>query len=114
MKTEPIQPSLDDDPVNSRILGLVTDLGNTVLTKRAAGDLYMWVQYISPKVRLYLRCYRIKSKTPKKFSSVSLFRKVMFILESHDFRLPVRRFIINLFNKSVMRQIVLDDESEGE
>lgn len=32
--------SLDDDPLNARILRLIVDLGNTVLTKRAAGDLY--------------------------------------------------------------------------
>lgn len=30
----------DDDPSHARILSLVTDLGNTVLTKKAAGDLY--------------------------------------------------------------------------
>ena len=38
----------------------------------------------------------------------------MAILESHSFRLPVRRFAIDLFDKSVMRRIVLDDESEDE
>lgn len=32
----------DDDPVNARILSLVADLGNTVLTKRAAGDLFSY------------------------------------------------------------------------
>ena len=30
----------DDDPINARILSLVVDLGNTVLTKRAASDLH--------------------------------------------------------------------------
>lgn len=29
----------DSDPVNARILKLATDLGNTVLAKRAASDL---------------------------------------------------------------------------
>ncbi len=33
----------DDNPVNARILGLVVDLGNTVLTKKAAGELHAWV-----------------------------------------------------------------------
>lgn len=32
-----------DDPVNARILSLVADLGNTVLTKRAAGDLFSYL-----------------------------------------------------------------------
>ncbi len=34
----------------------------------------------------------------------------MSVLEAHHYRLPVRRFIIDLFDKSVMRQIVLEDE----
>lgn len=29
----------DEDPVNARILKLATDLGNTVLAKKAASDL---------------------------------------------------------------------------
>lgn len=31
----------DSDPVNARILKLATDLGNTVLAKKAANDLQM-------------------------------------------------------------------------
>ena len=38
----------------------------------------------------------------------------MAILESHTFRLPVRRFILDLFDKSVMRRVVLDDEEDDE
>ena len=30
----------DADPVNAKILSLVVDLGNTVLTKKAAADLH--------------------------------------------------------------------------
>jgi rapamycin-insensitive companion of mTOR len=42
----------------------------------------------------------------------------MGILECHHFRLPVCRFVIDLFDKKVMRQIVLeeedsDDDSDG-
>ena len=38
----------------------------------------------------------------------------MRVLESHAFRLPVRRFILDLFDKSVMRRMVFnDDEDEG-
>lgn len=39
-KPEAAKSISDDDPSNARILSLVTDLGNTVLTKKAAGDLY--------------------------------------------------------------------------
>ncbi|KAI9755625.1 MAG: 54S ribosomal protein L13 [Chaenotheca gracillima] len=83
----------EEDPVNSRILQLVVDLGNTVLTKRAVSDLM-----------------HIKSKKPPGFHETRMFRKVMDILESHHYRLPVRRFIIDLFERSVMRRLVLDEE----
>lgn len=37
----------------------------------------------------------------------------MAMLENHDIRLPLRRFVIDLFDKSVMRRLVLEDEGEG-
>ena len=43
-----------------------------------------------------------------------MFHKVMQVLESHHFRLPVCRFVIDLFDKRVLRQIVLEeDDNEG-
>jgi len=33
----------DSDPLNARILKLATDLGNTVLAKKAANDLQVYV-----------------------------------------------------------------------
>lgn len=87
----------DDDIVNQRIIELVIDLGNTVLTKRAISELA-----------------HIKQKKAPGFKQSRLFRKIMTILESHHFRLPVRRFVVDLFDKSVMRQIVLDEESSEE
>jgi rapamycin-insensitive companion of mTOR len=89
--------SKDEDPMNQRILALVSDLGNTVLTKRAISELG-----------------HIKQKKAPGFKQVTLFRKVITIIESHHFRLPVRRFVIDLFDKSVLRQIVLDEESSEE
>jgi rapamycin-insensitive companion of mTOR len=38
-KTEVKVAVTDSDPVNARILKLATDLGNTVLAKKAANDL---------------------------------------------------------------------------
>ena len=87
---------LDGDPVQARILSLAGDLGNTVLTKRAASDLFA-----------------IKTKAPELFTSVKLFRKIMLILEKHNFRLQVRRFLIDLFDKTILRRIVLDEEDDG-
>ena len=36
----------------------------------------------------------------------------MRTLERHHYRLPVRRFIIDLFEKSVMRRLVLDEDMD--
>ncbi|KAI9704011.1 MAG: hypothetical protein M1820_005632 [Bogoriella megaspora] len=85
----------ETDPTNFRILSLVKDLGNTVLTKRAAGDLNA-----------------IKAKKPKGFHKPTLFHEVMAILESQHYRLATCRFVIDLFDKNVMRRIVLEEEDE--
>ena len=34
-------------------------------------------------------------------------------MENHHFRLPARRFALDLFDKSVMRRIVLDQSEPG-
>ncbi|KAI9848354.1 MAG: hypothetical protein M1838_000540 [Thelocarpon superellum] len=90
-------PEAERDSVNARILELVVDLGNTVLTKKAVSDLM-----------------HIKAKRPPGFREPRLFRKVMLALDGHHYRLPVRRFVIDLFEKSVMRRLVLDEESDEE
>lgn len=46
---------------------------------------------------------------------MELYRKVRDVLGNHNFRLPVRRFLLDLFDKNVMRRLVLDEEeSENE
>lgn len=50
-------------------------------------------------------------KHPEKFRQISLLQKVLVILESHHFRLLARRFALDLFDKSVMRRIVLEESS---
>ncbi|KAH7077939.1 Rapamycin-insensitive companion of mTOR, N-term-domain-containing protein [Paraphoma chrysanthemicola] len=87
----------DNDPVNARILKLATDLGNTVLAKKAANDLQA-----------------IKAKKVPGFSRPSIFHKVMQILEAHHFRLPACRFVLDLFDKRVLQQIVLEEEDDEE
>jgi hypothetical protein len=42
-----------------------------------------------------------------------MFRKVMQILESHHFRLPACRFALDLFDRDVLRKIVLDEEEDS-
>ena len=42
-----------------------------------------------------------------------MFRKVMQVLEAHHFRLPACRFVLDLFDKRVLEQIVLEEEEDG-
>jgi len=87
----------EDDPTEPRVISLVIDLGNTVLTKRAIGELHS-----------------IRNKKPELFKSVAVFRRVMYIFECHRFRLPVMRFVIDMFDKNVMRQLVLEEEDDDD
>ncbi|MCJ1414186.1 hypothetical protein MMC32_000511 [Xylographa parallela] len=87
----------EDDTTEARVVSLVIDLGNTVLTKRTIWELHS-----------------IRNQKPELFKSVAVFRRVMYIFECHRFRLPVMRFVIDMFDKNVMRQIVLEEESDDE
>ncbi|KAL9639588.1 MAG: hypothetical protein Q9204_001035 [Flavoplaca sp. TL-2023a] len=95
---EALHPTADKDPTHARILESVASTGNTVLTKKAAGELNS-----------------LKTHHVEAFSSVKLYRKVRDMLGRYRFHLPVRRFILDLFNRSVIREVVLDEEeSENE
>lgn len=87
----------DEDPVDAKILRSIIDMGNSVLYKKAAADLHI-----------------IKTKHHDRFYQVTLFQKTLTILERHHFRLPQRQYILDLFDKSVMRHIVLEEETEEE
>ena len=87
----------DPNPVFAKVLKAIVDLGNAVLTKRAAGELHA-----------------VKAKKPECFKDVQLFRKTLIILESHHFRLPARQYALDLFDKEVLRRVVLDEDSDEE
>ena len=87
----------DDDPVNAGILSSITTLGNTVLTNKALAELNSF-----------------KHKKPPGFQSPALFRKVMTLLASHGYGIPQWRFVIDLFDKEVLRKIVLDEDDESD
>ncbi|KAL8897698.1 MAG: hypothetical protein Q9207_007082 [Kuettlingeria erythrocarpa] len=92
------RPITDEDPIHERVLNIVMETGNAVLAKKAATDLN-----------------GLKLRYPEAFASVELYRKVRDVLGGRNFRLPVRRFLLDLFEKNVMRRFVLDEEeSENE
>lgn len=86
-----------DDPFKTVVLKHIADMGNTVLTKQAVDELR-----------------HIKQKKAEGLSDPDLYRSVMAALECHHFRLPVRRFVADLFDRSVLRKIVLGEESSSE
>ena len=88
---------VDEDSTNAKILKLVVDLGNSVLTKARAQDLQS-----------------MRNKHPDHFKEVDLFKKTLTILESHHVRLPSRQFVLDLFDKGVLRRIVLEEEEEDD
>jgi hypothetical protein len=87
----------DDDPTNAGILSSITRLGNTVLTNKALAELNGF-----------------KHKKCPGFKSPALFRKVMTLLASHGYGIPQWRFVIDLFDKEVLRKIVLEEEDESD
>lgn len=82
--------------MNNDILKAIIKLGNTVLSNKAAADLSS-----------------LKHRKAPGFQSPALFHKAMRILSSHHYRLPACRFVIDLFEKGVMRKIVLEDSDDS-
>jgi rapamycin-insensitive companion of mTOR len=70
------------------------------------------VKHVSRSLADYLNS--IKAKKVPGFNRPSIFHKVMQILEAHHFRLPACRFVLDLFDKRVLQQIVLEEEDEQE
>ncbi|KAK8123520.1 HR1 repeat-containing protein [Apiospora kogelbergensis] len=87
----------DADETNQRVLELMIELGNMVLYKKAKQELFT-----------------LRQKKIPGFRQPSLFKRVYSLLENHHYRLGDRHMIIELFDKSVLRNIVYGDESEDE
>ena len=87
----------DVDPTNTAILNSIVKLGNTVLTNKALAELHGF-----------------KARKAEGFQSPVLFRKAMVLLASHAYRIPQYRFVIDLWDKSVLRRIVLEDDESGD
>jgi len=87
----------DHDPTNAAILNSIVKLGNTVLTNKALAELNGF-----------------KHKKAAGFQEALLFKKAMVLLASHAYRIPQYRFVIDLFDKSVLRKIVLEDDEDDD
>lgn len=85
---------LDPDPTNHKILSLFIDLSNTVRFSKARNDLVS-----------------LKEKKPQGFADPQMFRRVVALMEAHHYRLAARR-MLELFERSVLREIVFGDDSD--
>jgi hypothetical protein len=65
-------------------------------------------------LRPILTTASIRAKRPQLFQRVDLFLKVMAVLESHHFHHQMWSFAMNLFDRRVMRQIVLEEGGDEE
>jgi hypothetical protein len=83
----------DDHPARAKILKSIVEMGNSVMYKKAAGDLHT-----------------LKARQPGHFGDTDMFRRTLVILECHHYRQQARHFILNLFNKGLMRKIIFDEE----
>jgi rapamycin-insensitive companion of mTOR len=48
----------------------------------------------------------LKANHPANFASSDLYKQVMALLEAYRYRLHVRRFILDLFERSVVEEVV--------
>lgn len=98
----PPRVELDPDPTSQRILELVIDMANMVVYRRARAEL-MQIKMMQQK----------KRRAVVGFAQPALFRKVMLLLECHHYRLADRNMIVGLFERSVLRAVVLGEDREG-
>ncbi|RKF73051.1 Target of rapamycin complex 2 subunit ste20 [Golovinomyces cichoracearum] len=84
----------DEDEDNQAILKLIVDLGNAVLQKRAMMELMQF-----------------KINKASGLRQPRMFRKIMKLLESHHYRLGVRHFVAELFDRNLLKKIVLENEN---
>lgn len=94
---EDLPPAHDEAAVSQRILDLIVDLGNMILFKRAMTELK-----------------EIRQRKASGFRNPKLFRRVMAMFEYNHYRLPIRRMVIELFDKSVLRQIVFEEDLDDD
>lgn len=88
---------LDSDPTNQKILELFIDLSNSVRFTKARNDLVQLKE----------------QKKPPGFKNPQMFRRVLALMEAHHYRLGARR-MLELFERSVLRQVVFEDDGESD
>ncbi|KAM0283376.1 hypothetical protein ACHAQH_002499 [Verticillium albo-atrum] len=97
LEKEDLPPAHDVAATNQRIVDLIVDLSNIILYKHAISDLK-----------------QLKYRKAPGFRSPRLFKRIIAMLEYNHYRLPIRRMVIELFDKSVLRTIVFEEDTDEE
>ncbi|KAF3345707.1 Rapamycin-insensitive companion of mTOR, N-term-domain-containing protein [Verticillium dahliae] len=97
LEKEELPPAHDEAATNQRIVDLIVDLSNIILFKHAISDLK-----------------QLKLRKAPGFRSPKLFKRIIAMLEYNHYRLPIRRMVIELFDKSVLRTIVFEEDTDTE
>lgn len=104
---------IGDDPLDAKILTAIANLNNHIMEGTSTKELNRSGIYVTlPIDRANSKNYRLKANHVSHFQSSDLYRRVMTLLESYRYRQHVRRYIIDLFDKSVVEQIVRDGRAE--
>lgn len=94
-RPSPLSSVIGDDPLDAKILTAIANLNNHIMEGTSTKELN-----------------RLKANHMSHFQNSDLYRRVMMLLESYRYRQHVRRYIIDLFDKSVVEQIVRDGRAE--
>ncbi|KAI5778923.1 Rapamycin-insensitive companion of mTOR, N-term-domain-containing protein [Geopyxis carbonaria] len=92
-----LSETLGEDPVDTKILTTIANMSNHVKENQSTKELV-----------------KLKSSNAARFFSPELYRQVLALMESYRYRLHVRRFVLDLFDKSVMEAFVCDDHLESD
>lgn len=82
------------------VMTAIQNLGNTVIANAASRSLTKYVSICRHELKIFLLCSRMKSRPEYRpvFSSLSTFYRALHTISTQRFRLPVRRYILDLFD----------------
>ncbi|RPA97850.1 hypothetical protein L873DRAFT_1689620 [Choiromyces venosus 120613-1] len=96
-RPSPLSSVIGDDPLDAKILTAIANLNNHILESGSTKELN-----------------RLKVSHVTQFQSPDLFRRVMTLLESFRYRQYVRRYILDLFEKSVVERVFAEGRADSE
>ncbi|ANB11878.1 Tsc11p [Sugiyamaella lignohabitans] len=88
-------PMVYSDPIKRRIITALSNLSNQILANDASKQLV-----------------RLEAKYGSRFQSIDLFLDTMKLLETYHYKLPVRRFIFELFDTTTLMERMARKQKE--